>query len=298
MTRQRFKNEFLFWLVRGLGALMGALPLAWARGLGAALGRLFFALVAHERNKALSSLAKAYPGLSGTDRRVLARKSFASLGRGGAEFLRLMGKRGRQERPSWISEVEGWETVQSILDSGRGVVAVTAHFGNWEVLAAEIAVRSRVAVVAQKLYDPRLDEGLNAIRRSMDITIFPRDTSVRPILKWLSQGGVLGVLCDQDTRVDSLTVDFFGLPARTPSGAAWLAMATGAALVTGFIARQPDGRYLVRFGPEIPVPSKESKGDLTPAVQEYARRTEEAIRQYPEQWVWMHERWKSTEKAS
>jgi KDO2-lipid IV(A) lauroyltransferase len=174
-------------------------------------------------------------------------------------------------------------------------VAVTGHVGNWEVLAAHTAQFSRVAVVAQRLYDRRFDDALNAGRRKMGITVFPRNTSVRPILKWLNDGGVLGVLCDQDTSVDSVFVDFFGKPAKTPSGPAWLASATGAALATGFIHRQENGRFIIRFSPEIPVPPRERPGAaLSAVVQEYTRRTEAAIREHPEQWVWMHQRWRST----
>src|SRR5581483_11010114 len=107
------------------------------------------------------------------------------------------------------------------------------------------------------------------------ITVFERNTSVKPILKWLKEGKVLGVLCDQDTGVDSLFVDFFGRPAKTPSGAAWLAQATGAGVFTAFSARRPDGLYRLRFDPEIPVPPRGQ--DFKGVVQEYTRRTEAFI---------------------
>ena len=118
---------------------------------------------------------------------------------------------------------------------------------------------------------------------------------MRPILRWLKDGNCLGVLCDQDTGVDSLYVDFFGHPAKTPAGPAVLAQATGADVVTGFCFRRPDGRYRLAFGPPIPVPPRSGGGpmELWGVVQEYTRRTENAIRAQPGIWAWNHARWRS-----
>jgi KDO2-lipid IV(A) lauroyltransferase len=295
VTRQQVKNQAIFFLVGALSWTMQVLPLDWSRKLGAALGRLFFSLVPHERRKALASLVTAFPEKSVAERRQLASAAFASLGRGGAEFLRFPST-SATELCGWVAEIQGWDRLEPVLATGRGLICVTAHLGNWEVVAARTAQLAKVAVVAQRLYDPRFDEALNAGRRKMGITVFPRNTSVRPILKWLKEGGVLGALCDQDTNVDSVFVDFFGRPAKTPSGPAWLASMTGAALVTAFIHRQADGRYAMRFSEEIPVPRRSKEGpepDLSPVVQEYTRHIEAAVREHPEQWVWMHERWRS-----
>ncbi len=293
MTRQELKNHSIYALVKGLSLLMRALPLPWARMLGAALGRLFFSLVPYERRKALDTFATAFPEKDSAEAGRVCRAAFASLGRGGAEFLRFPSIREAELR-SWVESVDGLEHLRAPLRAGRGVVAVTAHLGNWEVLAARTALEGRVAVVAQRVYDARFDEALNEYRRGKGITVFKRDTSVKPILRWLKGGGILGVLADQDTRVDSLFVDFFGRAAKTPSGPAWLAQATGAALVTGFIFRQPGGRYRMAFQKEIPVPSRDEPGaSLKGVVQEYTRRTEEAVRAHPDQWVWMHPRWRS-----
>ena len=95
--------------------------------------------------------------------------------------------------------------------------------------------------------------------------------------------------------MDSVFVEFFGRPAKTPSGAAWLAQATGAGVFTGFCARRGDGLYRLRFDPEIPVPPRGQ--DATGVVQEYTRRTEAFIREAPEQWAWNHNRW-STQKTA
>jgi KDO2-lipid IV(A) lauroyltransferase len=196
---------------------------------------------------------------------------------------------------SWVAEVDGFEHLERPVREGRGVVAVTAHFGHWELLAAWVAQRLPTAVVARQAYDPRLDAVLNARRELNRVTVFSRNTSVRPILRWLKDGRVLGVLADQDTNVDSLYVEFFGHPAKTPSGPAVLAQATGADVVTGFCHRLADGRYRLSFGPAIAVPARAGGGpmELWPTVQEYTRRTEQAVRSQPSLWAWNHTRWRS-----
>lgn len=292
MTRQNFKNQGIYLLVRSLSALMQALPLSWARSLGAGLGRLFYLLVPYERRKALRTAELAFPEKSPAERRDLVAGAFSHLGRGGVEFMRFPGLDARGIE-ALVSRVEGLEGFTALARSRRGVVAVTGHMGNWELMIAWVSLHfpGQAGAVAQKLYDPRFDEALNEYRRAKGARIFPRNTAVRPILRFLKEGGLLGALADQDTNVDSLWVPFFNRPSKTPSGAAWMAQATGAALITLFNWREPDGRYVIRFESEIAVPPR--GGDLTPAVAEYTRRVEAALRQHPEQWVWMHERWRS-----
>ena len=296
MTLQSIKNQGIFLLVRSLSALMRALPLGLARSLGAGLGRLFYLLVPYERRKALRTAELAFPEQGPAERRALVSSAFAHLGRGGAEFLRFPGMDGRGI-DALVSRVEGLEAFAALARSGRGVVAVTGHMGNWELMMAWISVQfpGQAGAVAQKLYDPRFDEALNEYRRAKGARVFPRNSAVRPILRFLKEGGLVGALADQDTNVDSLWVPFFKRPSKTPSGPAWLAQATGAALITLFNWREPDGRYAIRIEGEIAVPPRGAS--LEPAVAEYTRRIEGALRQHPEQWVWMHERWRSKPPA-
>jgi len=296
VTLQSIKNQGIFLLVRSLSALMRALPLGLARGLGAGLGRLFYLLVPYERRKALRTAELAFPEKDPSERRALVSAAFAHLGRGGAEFLRFpsLDARGID---ALVSRVEGLEAFTALARSRRGVVAVTGHMGNWELMMAWISVHfpGQAGAVAQKLYDPRFDEALNEYRRAKGAQVFPRNTAVRPILRFLKEGGVVGALADQDTNVDSLWVPFFNRPSKAPSGAAWLAQATGAALITLFNWREPDGRYAIRIEGEIAVPPRGES--LKPVVAEYTQRIEQALRQHPEQWVWMHERWRSKPPA-
>jgi len=288
------KHNLLLGLLALLDRLMRLLPLGAARALGSGLGRVFYACVPYERKKTLRTLATAYPAQSAAWCRDTARAVFSHLGRSAAEFFRLSSP-GFHDLDVWVAEVEGFEHLERPVKEGRGVVAVTAHFGHWELLAAWVASRLPVAVVARQAYDARLDEVLTARRGQNKIAVFGRNTSVRPILRWLKEAKVLGVLADQDTGVDSLYVEFFGAPSKTPSGPAVLAQSTGADVVCGFCFRRPDGRYKLVFSKAIPVPPRGGGGplELWGVVQEYTRRTEAAIRLEPTLWAWNHARWRS-----
>jgi len=295
---KKIKNSLIFAAVAGLYMLFNLLPRKVAGKLGAGLGRLFFYLVAFERKKTLRMLGIGLPALPEAERRRLAAGVFAHLGRGGAEFMRFP-RMGPAEVEARIAEVRGWEKCESVLKSGRGIVFVTAHMGHWELLAAWTALHARVAVVARQVYDSRLDKALNDLRAAKGVTVFARNTSVKPILRWLKGGGVLGTLADQDTSVDSVYVNFFGREAKTPSGPAWLASVIGAALMTAFSMRQADGNYLLEYQDAIAIPSQNrGKQDLKAAVQEYTERTEAFIRRAPEQWAWNHDRWRSKKEEA
>lgn len=282
-------------LLAALEFVLRRLPRRMAMGMGAFLGRLFYALVPYERNKTLATLKRAYPERDEAWRRRTGAAVFGNLGRSAVEFFRMKDMTLEQIGVSQEIEVVGLENIMKPHQEGRGVVAVTGHFGNWELLAAWMARLAPVGVVARQVYDPRLDQALNARRAEKGVTVFSRNTSVRPILRWLKDGKILGVLADQDTAVDSLFVEFFGTPAKTPAGPAVLAQATGAALLTVFCHPKPEGGWRLVFSPEIPLPARGDGGpmELWDVVQEYTRRTEAAIRSQPEVWAWNHPRWRS-----
>lgn len=287
------RHALILGLVASLDRAFRIVPLGLARRTGSGLGRFFFRLVPYERRKTLAALERAFPQASEAWRRQTGSDVFANLGVCAAEFFR-MADLDAAGLDAMVSSVSGFEHLEGPIKRGQGVVAVTAHLGHWELLAAWTAARVPVSVVARQAFNATLDEALVARREQHKVHVFGRNTAVRPILKWLKDGNCLGVLCDQDTGVDSLYVSYFGQPAKTPSGAAFLAQVTGAALVTGFCFREPDGRYRLEFAPAIPVPPRGDGGamELWDAVQEYTRRTEDAVRRQPGSWAWNHARWR------
>jgi KDO2-lipid IV(A) lauroyltransferase len=285
-----FRHALLRALLWAVSGLMQRLPAGAARRLGAVIGQSVYWLVPSERRRTLDSLAVGFPEQSPAERKALARRVYANLGMGGADFLR-MAAMSPDQLDALVTEVQGLEHLQGL----PGAVYVTGHFGLWELMGAWHARRVPLAAIARQAADPRLDQALTRHRERSGMTIFPRNTSVMPILRWLKEGKVLGMLSDQDTSIDSLYCDFFGLPAKTPSGGAFLAQVCGVKLVPMYCLRNPDGNYTMVIEPPIPLPPKGDRDPLAlwPAVQEYNRRLEAMIRKYPEQWAWNHARWRS-----
>lgn len=275
-------------LLGGLAAWLGRRELATAQRCGRALGRLTWRLARRDRRRAILHLRIAFPELSGAELRALARRAFLHLGCQLAETLHLAG-RTCSDVERYV-DVEGWERVGALRAAGRPIVVLTGHCGNWELLAALINCRGLgMEVVGRRLEDPGLQELLLAVRRRFGTETIERGEagSARRLLATARQGGALGVLIDQDIRAESVFVPFFGRPANTPVGPAKLALRLGAAVVPSFIERLPDGRHRAVFHPPLDLPP-----DPTAATAAMTRAIEEQIRRVPEQWVWMHRRWR------
>ncbi len=274
--------------------LLQPLPLGVARALGARLGALAYTLVGGERRKALKSLAVAFPEKSDAERQAVARDAFRHLGAAALEVACTGAlDRGLERLVAWPEEDR--RVLETALARGRGVVFVSGHVGNWELLARRVARAGYPSQsIAKETTDPRLTELVGRFRERGGVRSIWRgqEGAARAMLRALRSGEILGILIDQDTRVQSLFVPFFGQLAATPRAAADLAIRTGAAVVTGFCHRVEGGYHLSME--EVPVPQTDDREaaalELTAAL---SARIEAAIRRTPEQWVWMHQRWKT-----
>jgi KDO2-lipid IV(A) lauroyltransferase len=289
---QKIKNDLIYYTARAVILLLGTLPLSLLTALGSFLGRMVFLLAAGERAKTLGNIVFALPGLSEKERVKLASDVFAHFGRSAFEMVKY--RNWPLERVvQLVEKAEGWEHFERAYAKGRGALMVTAHLGNWEILAAWFASRVPVAVVAQKLYDPRFDGLITALRERWGSSVIQRGGALKGILKALRGRKAIGVLCDQDTGADGVFVPFFGKPAWTQSGVARIAKKTGAPLVPIFIVRQLNGHYVLHIEPEIEAPRTGSEeGDIRTTVERMTEIIERYIRLHPVQWVWMHERWR------
>lgn len=270
------------------------LPLGVARALGLRLGVLAYAVAGGERRKALKSLAVAFPEKSDAERQALARACFRHLGAAALEVACTGAlDQGLERLVAWPEEDR--RVLEAALARGRGVVFVSGHVGNWELLARRVA-RSGFPCqsIAKETTDPRLTELVARFRARGGVRSIWRgqEGAARAMLRALRGGEILGILIDQDTKVQSVFVPFFGQLAATPRAAADLALRTGAAVVTGFCHREGQGYRLAME--EVPVPQggdrEAAAVELTAAL---SARIEAAIRRTPEQWVWMHQRWKT-----
>ncbi|MBI2895712.1 MAG: lysophospholipid acyltransferase family protein [Deltaproteobacteria bacterium] len=286
---QRLKNDAIYRVIRATLAVARRLPLPLAGALGALAGRLGAWIARSESRRAEEACARSL-GLGQPEARALARAAFASLGRSALELCSAL------DRPDALLgrvsfSPEDRARLDAALAERRGVVFVTAHLGSWELMAWALASMGYpIHTIAAPSYDPRLTRLLRRLRRERGVRSIWRSapSAARRTLSVLRSGEILGALIDQSTRVPSVDVDFFGRPAPTPSGAAALALRTGAEVVAGFLTRRAD-RYDLRIR-RLAV-TRRGRDDVTANTARMTRAIEEAIRGAPDQWVWMHRRW-------
>jgi KDO2-lipid IV(A) lauroyltransferase len=294
---KRVKRGVRSVLVVLLVRILGLLPLRAALALGTALGVLAFHLAGKTRALALRSLATAFPDLSEGERLALARRAFVHLGRAALEVAAIRSYDHRLDR---YVELARPDHLASVMARGKGMVFVTGHVGNWELLARRIA-RAGVpnAVIAKAGLDARLNRLAERFRASGGVTTLWREdpSTGRAILRTFKAGHALGILVDQDTDVQGVFVPFFGKEAYTPRAAADLALRFGAPVVVGWVhrksARPADGHLLHTVEiPYDPVPA-DREAEVVRVTAACSAALESAIRAHPEEWVWMHARWKT-----
>jgi KDO2-lipid IV(A) lauroyltransferase len=227
---------------------------------------------------------------SGSDLRRLGRRSFQHLGMNLVEISRYV------HRPTdvMLSQVhlQGGEHLQAAAAAGRGILVLTAHYGNWELLAAAHGLSGLpLSIVTRPLDHPLLDELAGNFRRRSGAELITKRQAVREVLGALRRQRMVGILLDQNaTRDEGVFVPFFGSDASTSKGLALLALRTGAPVVPVFLRRESDGRHCMDVGPALPPPPD---GLVTTYTATFNRVLEAAIRQAPEQWLWMHDRWRT-----
>lgn len=288
LVRTRVEPALLKAALRVLTATIGRLPWRAAQKTGAAIGSLAWNLSRRDRKRTLDHIALALPELKEAERLRLGRACFRHLGMNLGECLHLF--HGDCAEVASLVEVRGWEEVEKVRAAERPILILTGHCGNWELLAATINCRGLgMAVVARTLDEPGLQRMLAGLRERFGTPTIARGTegAARQLLTTLRRGGALGMLIDQDTKVDGVWVPFFGRPAFTPVGAAKIALRQKAAVIPTFIERLPDGRHLATFHPPLDLPD-----DPQEATALMTERIEEQVRKHPEQWVWMHRRWR------
>ena len=292
MTRAGRCRELTLWL-----PLVALTPLGWllAAWLGQRLADLAWWVLPGRRRVALDNLRRAFPDRSPVERRRIARASFRLLGMNGVEAC-VFAFRAPAVLLSRV-EVSGWERAESAAARGHGVLMLTAHFGNWELLAATHVLRSLpLSVVVRPMDVPTLGVLVDPFRRRAGVEIIDKRDGFRAALSALRRGRMVGVLLDQNAaRSESVFAPFFGTPASSSRGLALLAMRSEAPVLPTFIRRVDEGRHLVQVGVAVPVPADRDVAALTGA---YNAAIEFAIRGAPELWLWAHRRWRTRPEGS
>jgi KDO2-lipid IV(A) lauroyltransferase len=289
------QHRFEFALFRAFRGLVRSLPHEAARPLGRRLGDLAWVAVGRRRRVAVSNLALALPELAAAEHRRLARASIRQLGAALCDTLSMT----RFDLAALCRrlEPEGWEHMEEAAAQG-GFIGLTAHFGHWEVAAYLVgAYWGPLHVVGRPLDNPHLDRELAALRARFGNVLLEKRKSMRGILRALGGGEPVGLLIDQRVRPDEgIRLPFFGRPAVTTPLLARVSLRTGAPVVPIFCYPRPGGRYRLVGRPAIlPEGVGEGQEAVATLTRRYLAVMEEEIRRAPEQWMWVHNRWKGGE---
>ena len=276
-----------------IGYAIYLLPRSIALVIGGWLGTLAYRFASQQRKLACEHIQQA---LDITDERTIktiVKTCFSHLGKNMVEFMlfpRMKPKLLRQ-----YVRFEGVQHVKNALAKGKGAIILTGHFGNWELLAAGISTTvAPLTPIVRELRSPRLNTLVSRYREKAGYSTIDRDTGVRQALRCLRNNNLLGIVADVDTSVNGVFVDFFGRPAYTPYSPIAFALKTGAAILPSFIVRQPDGTHQAIIEPPLTLDRCDDKEkELVINTQKYTKIIESYIRKNPEQWIWMHQRWKT-----
>ena len=289
----RHKLEFLpLW---GLVCAMGMLPRPLARGLGIALAQLVYLAHPKLRRVGMRNLELAFPEKSRAERKKILRKVFAGMGRQLAEFC-LFPKYSK-DNVKEIAIHDGFENFEAARQRGKGVLLLTGHFGGWEVGSfAHSLYGFPIKIVVRDLDNPLIDDLVRRYRTLHGNSTFDNREFARSLLSSMRTGDTVAILMDTNmTPPQGVFVDYFGIPACTASGLARVAVKTDAAVIPAFtIWDEALKRYRIRFEPALQlIRTGDAEADAVANTALFTKALEKCARRYPEQWLWVHRRWKT-----
>ncbi|HTZ84483.1 MAG TPA: lysophospholipid acyltransferase family protein [Candidatus Acidoferrales bacterium] len=275
--------------------VLGLLPRSLSRALGIAIAQLFYLLHFRLRQVGMRNLAMALPETTIKERKRILRGVFTSLGRQLAELCQFP-----RYTPENIDEVvvyDGLENYEHAYARGKGVLFLTAHFGGWELSAFAHSLHGHwLHVVMRPMDNPYLNRMIEHYRTMHGNKTVNKDDFVRGLLAAMKAGETVGILMDTNmTPPQGVFVDFLGIQACSASGLARIALRTDAAVVPGFTIWDGSlGKYRLRFDPAVPlVRTGDLEKDIVANTQVFTKIIEEYVRKYPDQWLWVHRRWKT-----
>jgi KDO2-lipid IV(A) lauroyltransferase len=281
--------------LRLLAGAVGALPRPLARAVGAGVGAAARALLGRLRSVGMRNLEMSYPEKSVSERRAILRGVYRSLGWQIGEFCKMAGYT-KQQADKFV-RYDGLERYISARDRGKGVLVLTGHLGAWELSSFYHSLAGYpMSLVIRRLDNPRVDAWVNSIRCLHGNRVIHKDDFARGLLTAMHRGETVGILMDTNmTPPQGTFVPFFGVEACTASGLARVALRSGAAVLPGFLVWEPAERcYVLRFGPELElVRTGDQEHDIVANTALFTATIETYIRMYPEQWLWVHRRWKT-----
>lgn len=290
------KDWFYGLITRLIGFCVSLIPRPIALPIGGWLGIVGYWFASKHRKLTCEHLRQSSMFSDHESVKPIAKKCFENLGKTVFEFMQF--PRLNKEKIQKYVLFDGIEHVEKALGLGNGAIILTGHFGNWELLAASItATIAPLSPIVRELRSPRLNVIVSDYRQRLGYNTIDRDTGVRDALRCLRRNGLLGIVADVDTSVNGVFVDFFGRQAYTPYSPIAFALKTGAEILPTFIIRQPDDTHKAIIEPPMVLKRFDDKEkELVVNTQNFTKIIEDYIRRYPDQWIWMHERWKTRPK--
>ena len=287
-------ENLLYKMIYAAFTVLGAVPKKTAVAASNMMGRIWFAVDRRHRKVAIHNLTLAFGKEMGAAAiRRMARRNFCNL----SMILFEIGwsMRFKKADVNRYFRIYGIENLQSAVKTGNGVLVLTAHIGNWELL---IMLAAMIGFPMSAIYRPLdfepLDRFFITLRSRFGARMHPKARAMRKVLRSLKEKELVGILLDQNTGVQAgVFADFFGKPACTNKGLALLARETQASVIPAFLVREGDG-FRAEFGSMIPLIKTADKAkDIEANTARYNQVLEAFIRRYPEQWFWVHRRWKT-----
>ncbi len=289
----KHRVEFLF--LRLFVGVMGWLPRRVSRSVGAWIGRVAYRSLGRLRSVGQQNLAMAFPEKTEGERERILVGTYRNLGHQMAEFCHM--RRYSRRRASRYIRYEGFANYNQALARGRGVFVLTGHLGAWELSSFYHSLMGHsMDIVIRRLDNPLVDEYVNGIRCLHGNRVVHKDEFARGLIAAMRAGRTVGVLMDTNmTPPQGVFVPFFGVAACTASGVARIALKTGASVLPGFLLwEEAEGRYVLRFGEPLElIDTGDAEADAVANTALFTAVLERYIRAYPDQWLWMHRRWKT-----
>ncbi|MBU8934381.1 MAG: hypothetical protein KOO62_10290 [candidate division Zixibacteria bacterium] len=289
---KRLKRGAIYYLAIAMIAILNLVSRRVSQAVGAWIGLIVWKLSGRDQFRINRHLTMVYGDrLTTADRTRIGREFFINSGKNLTDVVRF--QKHFDDFKSLVT-VEGLEHYHAAFAAGKGMLGITGHIGNFELMAAYLgAVGYPIAVIGREMYDRRLDQLLVANRKASGLANFSTNESPRTLLRWLAGNGGIGVLIDTDShRVRGDFINWFGRPAYTPIGQAFLGLRAGSAFVPMACVRIDENRYKIIIRPAVSIsPTGDKTADARAVTQACVSELEAIIDQYRSQWIWLHNRW-------
>ncbi len=290
--KSKLTHKFEYLLVRISVGVLARIPESIALAFGRWLGSLAWRMVKFRREQVMKSLQRAFSEKGTEELKAIGLACYRNLGSCFVEMFRIH----RLSTPEMERSIifDGRQIMNQALEKSRGVINVTFHYGNWELMGAFCARSGMpVDVIVRGQGNPYFDRYVKGLRQANGMQLIPVSRAKSEIVRSLRSGRIVSFFADQDAHQTGIFVDFLGRPASTAKGPALYAFKTGAPVVLSIMLPQDAGRWKIVFEP-VPRPdSNDAEEFIREMTTYYTNRLEHYVRQAPEHWLWLHRRWKT-----